>query len=72
VELWKEILRLFVLGDAVSNWDKKCGMTGIMNWEWCGKKRSWPNFRSYCDICLEGLRKNHSERNRTTCLRAKT
>jgi hypothetical protein len=28
-----------------------------MNWEGCGRKRSWPNLRYSLRICLEGLRK---------------
>jgi hypothetical protein len=28
-----------------------------MNWEGCGRKRSWTNSRYYPGICLEGLRK---------------
>jgi hypothetical protein len=33
-----------------------------MNWKGCGRKRLWPNLRSYPGICLEGLRKIHIER----------
>jgi hypothetical protein len=28
-----------------------------MNWKGCGRKRSWPNFRYYPGIFLEGLKK---------------
>jgi hypothetical protein len=28
-----------------------------MNWNGCGRKRSWPNLKYYTVTCLEGLRK---------------
>jgi hypothetical protein len=29
----------------------------MMNWNGCGRKRSWPNLRYYPGICPEGLTK---------------
>jgi hypothetical protein len=34
-----------------------------MDWKGCGRKQSWPNWRQYHGVCLEGLRKTTTNLN---------
>jgi hypothetical protein len=36
-------------------WSKTC----VMNWKECERKRSWPKFKTFAGISLEGLKKSH-------------